>query len=435
MLRRNPAAGRVRHAPRRIRFGAVSALAALAAGGCGSKAAAPVAAPTPAEAPASPPRHPAFASLETYAFPGGPSLALVRMPASELAAVRLSIPLAGAYERAGVARVLELLVRPRLEAEAAAIGASVHAEVGEEAVVRLLVGAAADLGELVRIARLGVEPPAIDPAALDAAAHRVREGALAESETPASLIRRQLGAVLFPLTPTRGGEASRILGLAPEELRAFWRSYYRPDRMRAVVAGPFEGADLVDPFSAWSAPASADVPAPPTDTAGPVVGATQLVRPWVGVAWRVPDERTAELLLAARIVGDAGESGGAGGVRVAPEVWWSGGSAAFVLIGRGEPPMPADSLERRTRAALERLRRASAHRVALEAAALADDVVLGTRTVGGAATLVGELFDRTEDPLAASWFLLALESLDGASLSRLADLLERLDPTVVRLTP
>lgn len=431
MLRRDPAAGRVTNAPRRIRFGIVIALAALAAGACGtgSRTADPSLTPGVEATPAD--RAGPLDSLEVVAYPDGPAVVLLGRPQAGLAAVRLSVPLTGAYERVGVARVLDLLVRPRMHAAAAALGAAVRSRVTEQALVFSVIGPATDLEGLVRVARIGIEDAAVDPAALDEAAHRVRAEALAESETPAAFVRRQLGAVLFPLTPTRGGDAASTGALGPADIRAFRREFFAPERLRAVVVGPYSATDLAGAFSDWPAPEDAAA-APRTDSASSVIGGTQVVRPWLGAGWPVADDRTAELLVASRVIG--ADLRGPAGDGIA-EVWWSGGDAALVLIVPGERGTPMDSLEARARRAVGFLWRTAPEEVSRQAIALADGLLLDARTAGGAAALIGDLFDRTGDPLAASWLLLSLTRIDGDSMIRLAALLETVQPAVVRLEP
>lgn len=432
---RQPAAGRVRNAPRRIRFRIGVALCALTAGACGS-APAPAAAPDPAaglrhaRSPAGPGR--ALDSLEVFAYPGGPAVVLLGRPASEVAAVRLSVPLTGAFERVGEARVVERLVRPRMDAAAAEIGAVVRSGVNEQALVFSVIGAASDLDRLIGIARLGVDVVPADPSALDEAAHRVQAEALAESETPGTFVRRQLGAALFPLTPTRGGDAASATALDPQAVLVFWRDFFIPERMRAVVVGPYDGARLARAFSGWPTPDAAAAGSY-DDTARSVIGALQVVRPWLGLAWRVPDERSAELMVASRMLADGLQQPPLGGG--VAEVWWSGGAAALVLIVPGERGTPLDTLETRARVAVEWLSRLPPQEAARHAAALLDDAQLAARSAEGASTLIGDLFDRTGNPRTAVWLLLALQAVDADAMRGLGDLLQTIQPTVVRLEP
>lgn len=438
------------HAPRRVRFGILIASAAGAASGCGHAAAPPdtpapaaEAAPAALHVPAGPMPVPASGSLvtpsdrptlleplEVAAFPDGPVVVLLRRPASELATVRLSVPLTGAYERIGIARVLARLVEPRLLSAAAAAGMAARVDVGEDAIAITVTGPA-DLEELVTVARLGVSRPEVVPAALNEAVHRVEAAALAESELPSGLARRQLGAALFPLVPTRGGDAATVRSLTPDAVRAFWREFHRPDRMHAVVVGPWPMSELAPLFGGWHVPEA--VAGTDREIGPPAEGGTQTVRPWLGAGYLFPDEYTAELQLARRFIARSMRSRPGGSAQA--EVWWRDGATALVVFAVGEAGTPTDTLERLVRSAVLDLRRVDPASADREATALGEEFLLAARTSEGAAAVIGDLFDRTGDAHAAAWYLVALRSLDGASLYAIAERIERARPTIVRVEP
>jgi predicted Zn-dependent peptidase len=374
---------------------------------------------------------------------GGPLVVVREQPESRLVAMRVAVAL---REPAGeAARVLAEVVRARLESGAAELGARAAVELAPAHLVFRVVGPAAEFERLAALLQRGLAAPAGTTAtALDAARIQARARAAAEHDTPGPRLRSMLREALFPgLAGTRDGEGGPA-PLTAGRLARWWAASARPSRVTVTVAGGVEAARVAAAFEDW--PAAGGARERERDPPGPVAPRTppptaQVVYRAAGLGYRAHRLDPAALAVAAALLERQLARSGIPGARA--EVWWSGGNRALVLFA-SERAEDAGSRDGRPGAPLrERLEAVMADVAGRPAAAevlrarrrLVRDILFAARTAEGMAEVLGQMLDRTGEPLAAHRFVAALQRVDPRAVQAALRALSRTRAEAVEVAP
>ncbi len=380
--------------------------------------------------------------LVVRAEPAAGTVVVFPQPEEPLAAVRVSVGLAGTGRPEPVAAVLQRLARPRLEAGATALGATLRLRVTPTHAIYALTGAARDLPAMLRLLGDALDPPRADAGALEVARLRTAEAERAVRETPAPLLRARLRAALFPDLSAADGVIVDST-LTPATLEAFRRRVFRPERLAVVVAGGVRVETVAATLADWTpAPPAAPGAARPEVEEG--VAAPQLLGPWLAAGLDAPtDASEAALAVAARLV--ARQLRGTDLRDPTAELWWQGGHRAIALLAGarssaaaapGEPDSAAAHAELELRNALRNAdRTATPDAVARAARELSRDALLAARTPSGLAEYLGGFLDRTGDPGAGQAMLRALQTVGTEEVQRVLDALLAARPVRVELRP
>ncbi len=362
---------------------------------------------------------------------GGPRVVYRSLAAPSLVAVRLSVPVEERPGSRGAARLLQALARGTLEAGAAAIGARAELEWTPTHAVYTIMGPAESFAAMAALLRRVLSEPELSARGVAAVQARSEREALAELELPGARVRLGLRASLFP-TPDAAGSPSTADRLRPEHLEWFWRRYYVPERMTAVVVGAVPLSEVVSAFRGWPAPPAPSAPPPPAEAVDPPPR-PEAVATWAGIGWSVASRDPAVLAVASAIV--TSRLAATGLTRARAELWWQLDRIGFVVIGSALPgagAAPALTL----RWALERAaEEVQADEVAAARRTLYHALVYDARTPWGLASLIGRFADRTGDPRAAERFLDALHGVDASRVRSALLAIVHASPAVVEVGP
>ncbi|HEY8470299.1 MAG TPA: hypothetical protein VIL18_11685 [Longimicrobiales bacterium] len=373
---------------------------------------------------------------------GGPLVVVREQPESRLVAIRVAVEL---REPAGeAARILAEVVRPRLESGAAELGARAAVEVAPSHLVFRVVGPAGEFERLAALLRRGLVVPAGTTAtALDAARIQAQARAAAELDTPGPLLRSLLRDALFPaLAGSQGGETGPA-PLTAERLAQWWAATARPSRVAVTVAGGVEAALVAAEFEDWPAAGAArdrergpQRPAP--QRASPP--APQVVYRAAGLGYRAHRLDPAVLAVAAALLERRLARSGIPGATA--ELWWNGENRALVLLASeraaaaGRDGQAGASLRERLEAAIADMAdRPAAAEVLRVRRRLVRDILFAARTAEGMAEVLGQMLDRTGEPMAAHRFLAALQRVDARAVVTALRALGRTQPQAVEVAP
>ena len=368
--------------------------------------------------------------IEVIEPQGGPRVVYRSMSAPSLVAVRLSVPVVEWPGMRGAARLLQSLARGELESGAAAIGARAELESTPTHAVYTIVGPAESFGAMVTLLQRAVSAPELSARGLAAVQARSEQAALAALELPDTRVYLALRASLFaapeasdaPPTPDR---------LEAEHVEWFWRRYYVPERMTAVVVGAVPIAEVISAFEGWNPPPPPTRPPEPAEPIDPP--RTEAVARWVGIAWPVLGHDPATLAVASALV--TGRLTGTGLARARAEVLWEHDRIGFIVVGSALPGSqgnPARMLREAVEKAAEEV---TGDRVAAARRALYHALLYEARTPQGLASLIGRFSDRTGDPLGAVRFLDALLGVDEVRVEAALRDLVRASHSIVEVRP
>ena len=373
--------------------------------------------------------------------PGGPLVVVREQPESRLVAIRVSVEL---HEPAGqAARVLAEVVRPRLESGAAELGARAAVELAPSHLVFRVVGPAREVGRLAALLRRGLAVPAGTTAtALDAARIQAEARAAAELDTPGPLLRSLLRDALFSgLAGARG--ADDFAPLSAEGLAAWWAATARPSGVAVTVAGGVEAARVAAEFEGWPAGEAArdrerGPLRPGRQRASPPP--PQVVYRAAGVGYRAHRVDPAVLAVTAALLERRLARSGIPGATA--ELWWHGEDRALVLLASERAAAPRQdgqgdtSLRERLEAAVAALADPPAAAEVLRVRRrLVRDILFAARTAEGMAEVLGQMLDRTGEPMAAHRFLAALQRVDARAVAAALRALDRAQPQAVEVAP
>ncbi|HZS34500.1 MAG TPA: pitrilysin family protein [Methylomirabilota bacterium] len=250
--------------PRRTGIVAAACATVLAAASPGSGQA-PGPAP-PGAAPGSP-----FATR--VALPNGLVVLVAERPGIPMVSVRVVVEAGAAYDpadRAGLAALTaRLLTRgsgartaPEVDRAIEFVGGSLEAEAGRDAAELTLTVLRKDLELGLDLLADALLRPAFPDAELDRQREETRARIRRLEEDPAMVAAQALRRLAFPAhpygRPVEGTEAS-LAAIGRDDVVAFHRTHYRPDRTVVAVAGDVTAADvraaLASRLGGWASPA------------------------------------------------------------------------------------------------------------------------------------------------------------------------------------
>lgn len=361
---------------------------------------------------------------------GGPRVIYRSMSAPSLVAVRLSVPVVEWPGTRGAARLLQSLARGELESGATAIGARVELESTPTHAVYTIVGPAESFETMAALLQRAVSAPALSERGLAAFQARSEQAALAALELPHTRVHLALRASLFAATDASDAPPTPDR-LDAEHVEWFWRRYYVPERMTAVVVGAVPIAEVISAFEGWSTPPPPTLPPEPTESVDPP--RTEAVARWVGIAWPVYGHDPATLAVASALVTD--RLAGTGLARARAELLWEPDRLGFVVVGSALPGSqgnPARILREAVEKAAEEV---TGDEVAAARRALYHALLYQARTPQGLASLIGRFADCAGDPLGAVRFLDAVLGVDEARVEAALRDLVRASPSIVEVGP
>lgn len=362
---------------------------------------------------------------------GGPRVVYRSMAAPSLVAVRLSVPVDEPAGSRGAARLLQVLARGELEAGASAVGARVELERTPGHAVYTIVGPAESFDAMAALLRRVISTPELSTRAVAAVQARAEREALAALELPGARIRLGLGASLFPAADAVGTPPTADrLGL--EHLEWFWRRYYVPERMTAVVVGAVPLDEVVSAFRDWRAPPPPGAPPAPAEAIEPPAR-PEAVATWVGIGWSVAGRDPAALAVASTIV--TNRLAATGLARARAELWWQLDRIGFIVIGSALPGAGADPARALRQAVDRAAEEVQVDEVAAARRTLYHSLVYDARTPWGLASLIGRFADRTGDPRGAARFLDALNGVDAARVRTALLAIVHASPALVEVGP
>jgi len=163
-------------------------------------------------------------------------------------------------------------------------------------------------------------------------------------------------------------------------------------------------------------PDTTPAPAPPQERP-PSTGQPQVLFPWAGVGWPTGAD-LATAAVAARLI----EAHFPGGMlrQARAELWWHGSRRALVLIGSATAPAQGAGAPRPVlqAAAAEAASNVTADEVAAAHLDVARDILLAGRTPAGLADYLGQMYERSSDPMAGQAFLRQLERVSRTNVER-----------------
>lgn len=350
-------------------------------------------------------------------IPGGPRLVHFRTPGTEVASLRVSIPVRESDPEAGGARVLLEAALERTAPLAARVGARVEGVRTLQGIAYTISGPSAVFDHLAWLLREAVREP--DPAGIRRALEGVRVDAERERETPAGVLLARLREGVSPDLPPFSGSPASLQAMTPEVIQGLWGRTHVREGMTVVAAGPLPVEVLLAGILDAGVPSGGGVEAP-SHTLPEVRDRTraQVLRSWYGEAWTVgtPDDpRTAVVarLMAERLRSLPGR------VEAGAELWELGGSAALVVTGAAYPP-DAVAMRRRIQGLRQEVSDGlEAGEVARVVATLGRETLLAARSPTGLVSVVGYHLDATGDPAGARHFIDALSTVDVPGVTAL----------------
>lgn len=370
---------------------------------------------------------------------GEPTIVFRELNEPGLVAIRLSIRAEDPPGLEGAGRVLQLLSRDHLLAEAEALGAKLEVSRSPSHLIYSIVGPSGQFPGMAGIIRRATERPALSPQGLAVARALANREAAADMETPDRLVRRRLQSALFPLLRPPSGEAETIAALEADDLEWYWARSFRPEAFVLVIVGRADPETVFSTFRRWPDPPNAPRAPPRVPIPGLRSGTTlpEVIHPWAGVGYVVTNADPVVLTVAAALIDERLATLGLSAAH--SEIWWGADRLGLTLVG-GAGNGQADGANVRISELLEAaipaaLTGATPTRILTIRRSLYGKMLLRGRSPDGLAELIGELADRTGDPTGIESFLARLATIQpGPVRTFLRSLLNR-EPTVVEVIP
>ncbi|HEU4455071.1 MAG TPA: hypothetical protein VFR81_18550 [Longimicrobium sp.] len=361
-----------------------------------------------------------------------PAVTVHRQPALPVVALRLSILSSDPPGYAGAGHLVQHLVLPALEEQAARVGARVQAVRGSDALVYSIVGPATELTYLAGLLRNALRAPSPGEGERLAALGVLAEERSETRETAPAYVRAVLRARLFPADLPPAGTETGAERLSSASIAELWGEIYRPERVSLVAVGDVQLEDVQRAFrdlppasggGLSDAPLSDTVPTLEADT-------PQATRGWIGRAYAAPEASPAALSVTARLL-QSGLRRRMTRSQVEVEHWWTHhGQALALVVATPDSLLPAAG--RTTSTALEWLgENLSEDAVRAAADGILRDMVFFSRSPERMASLIGEFADRAGDPDAAQRFHSALENVTEADVRAVLTELGAQEPVTI----
>lgn len=369
----------------------------------------------------------------TLALPGGPTVALLQTGSSEVVSIRASVPFTERPDEAGAGQLLRILARDRMAGLADRVGATVEVHRTPSALVYQISGASQDLDFLAWVLREGMSAP--EASRFDGARRELVTDLERRLETPEGALGLRLQRALAPGSIPLPGTLGSLERLDPSRLSAAWaRSHHRPD-IRVVVAGRINPTLVMAALADLGLPDSAPEPqVPPGEPLAEAQPSPEVIRHWVGRAYRLDDGSGAAALVASRHLARVLQES-PGDYEAGVELWELETGQALVVSGAA---YPRSQQAMRTRVAgllSEGLERLDQGRVRELAEELRAELRYTARTPWGAADLVGQGWDAGFGPDGVDVLMAALTSLDQGQVRSLLEGLSGTSPVQEEILP
>ncbi|HEX9886937.1 MAG TPA: hypothetical protein VGA70_10640, partial [Longimicrobiales bacterium] len=376
----------------------------------------------------------AFTPDTILAAPETPRLIRLPAPGAPLVALRLSIPLSEGPADAGAGRILYTLAVRRTRSLAGPTNARIEGSRTPWGISYTVVGSRTDVDYLAYLLREAVA----EPRGMDVEFRQVRDDILGtierRGETPGGRIAGLLRDRVAPTTPPLDGSNASLSLLTPDRIRQVWARTHQPQRMTLVVAGDVAVEVLLASFRDIGAPPSevtvADTPLPPgTDRSRP-----EIIRHWYGEVRPFADSWDPHAEVVARLVAETIRTTG-GNYEAEVQVWETATGKFLAVVGAAYPAQ-ANAMRQGIRQILSTTRESLTEEgVARAVDTVLEQLLMGARTPGGRATLVGRHFDATGEPRAVAQYLGALSAVSVSSVQSGLALLAATEPVQAEVRP
>lgn len=365
----------------------------------------------------------------------GPAVTVHHQPAIPVVALRLSILAADPPGYSGAGHLVQHLVLPSLQDQAARVGGTVTATRSSDAVVYQVLGPASELDYLAGILRGALRAPTPGSGDMLTALAALAGERAAERETAQQYVRAALRSQLFPGDLPAAGTEDAAARLQADRIPALWAEIYRPERVQVVAVGDVQLDAVRRAFRALPEPSAAGAPDAVTDTVAALAADTpQATRGWIGAAWAAGDAEPAAVSVAARIL--------RGSLRrrmtrsqVDVEHWWTHEGQAVALVV-ATPDSLVATARRTVDGALTGIAPAVTDAsVRAAAAGVRREMLFYARAPERMAELLGEFADRDTGPDAAQRYFAALDAVTTDDVRAVLDRLQQAEPARVYVPP
>jgi predicted Zn-dependent peptidase len=369
----------------------------------------------------------------TLTLPGGPTVAVLQLGASEVVSIRASVPFSERPEEAGAGQLLRIQARDRMTNLADRVGATVEVHRTPSALVYQISGAGQDLDFLAWALREGMAAP--ESGRFDAARREVVTDLERRLETPEGALGLRLRRALAPGSVPLTGTLASLERMDPSRLTAAWaRSHHRPN-VRVVVAGRIDPTLVMAALADLGLPDSAPEPhIPPGEPLAEAQPAPEVIRHWVGRAYRLDGDAGATALVASRHLARVLQES-PGDYEAGVELWGLETGQALVVSGAAYPRSQQAMRSRVAGLLSEGLDRLDQSRVRELAEELRSELLFAARSPWGAADLVGQGWDAGFGPDGVGVLIAALESLDEGRVRALLEGLSGTTPVQEEIRP
>jgi predicted Zn-dependent peptidase len=365
----------------------------------------------------------------------GPAVTVHNQPAIPVVALRLSILAADPPGYSGAGHLIQHLLLPSLEDQAARVGGTVSASRSTDAIVYQVLGPASELDYLAGILRGALRAPAPGNGEMIAALSALAGERAAERETAQQYVRAALRAQLFPEDLPAAGTELSATRLEAGRLESLWGEIYSPERVQVVAVGDV-GIDAVRrAFRALPSPPGAAAPEALADTVPALAADTpQATRGWIGAAWAAGDAEPAAVSVTARLLRSTLRRRMTRS-QVDVEHWWTHRGQAIALVV-ATPDSLVASARRTVNASLTTLGTAVTDDAVRDAAAaVRRDMLFYARAPERMAELLGEFADRDAGPDAAQRYFAALDAVTADDVRGVIDRLQQAGAVTVFVPP
>lgn len=364
-----------------------------------------------------------------------PAITVHNQPALPVVALRMSIVADDPQGYAGAGHLVQHLLLPGLQDQAARVGARVQAIRGSDAIVYTVVGPASELDYLAGILRSALRVPTNGNGMLQSMAALAEERGT-ERETAPAYVRAALRAQLFPADLPAAGTDDAATRLQSADLAGVWGQIYAPDRVSIVAVGDVSLDAVERAFrSLPPAPRGADLAFGVADTIPAFDADTpQATRGWIASAWRADEVDPAAMSVTARLLRTYLRRRMTRS-QVDVEHWWTHhGQALALVVATPDSLVPA--ARRTVTGALAAFGpTVSGDGVRAAARSLRREMLFYSRTPERMAELLGEFADRGTGRDAAQRYYAALDAVTEDDVRRALEQLTAAEPATVFVPP
>ncbi|HEU4562379.1 MAG TPA: hypothetical protein VFS20_31405 [Longimicrobium sp.] len=364
-----------------------------------------------------------------------PAITVHNQPALPVVALRMSIVANDPPGYAGAGHLIQHLLLPGLEEQAARVGARVQAIRGSDAIVYTLVGPASELDYLAGLLRGALRVPANPNVGMLQSLAALAGERGAERETAPAYVRASLRGQLFPADLPAAGTDEAAARLQSSDLAAVWGRIYSPDRVSIVAVGDVSLNAVERAFRSLPDPPAGSLPEELADTFPAFEADTpQATRAWIGTAWRADEADAAAMSVTARMLRSYLRRRMTRS-NVEVDHWWTHHGQALALVV-ATPDSLVSAARRTVGGALEAFGgTVTDEGVRAAARSLRRDMLFYSRTPERMAELLGEFADRGGGRDAAQRYYAALEAVAEDDVRRVLEQLAAAEAATVYVPP